>query len=149
MADHKDKDSILHLYNQILPKLAERIYQNLTEVFPLFDDFRLEKMADTWTKDKTNPTDKEISLENGNVAQIGLRLQLLGFHRAGADAFDLAKDLLFKLEHTSYTVGPSPDKTWLEKLYFEPWSSAELTDIASRWSEEVVDDLTQQLQQQG
>ncbi|MGV3539481.1 MAG: hypothetical protein ACO1OQ_06690 [Rufibacter sp.] len=149
MADTKDKDAILYLHNQVLPKLADRIYQNLQEVIAMFDDFRLEKVVDTWTKDRQNPSDKEISLENGNVAQIGLRLQLMGFHRAGEQAFDLAKDLVLKLEHTYYTVGPDRTTAWLEKRYYQPWTNQELEEMAQRWSEEVVEDLTQQLQQLG
>lgn len=149
MADIKDKDSVLHLYNKVLPELATRVYHNLTEVIPLFDDFRLEKVVDTWTKNRENTGGQEISLENGNVMQVGLRLQLLGFQRPGAPSFDLAKDLLFKLEHTYYTVGPDHDTDWLEKKFFQPWTSQELEETAQRWSEAVIDDITQQLSQMG
>ncbi|ALJ00534.1 hypothetical protein [Rufibacter tibetensis] len=142
----RDKESILQLYNKVLPKLAERIYQNLTEVTPLFDDFRLEKIVDTWTKDRNASTDKEISIENGNVQQLGLKLSLIGFQAAGAQTFDLSKDLLFSLDYSYYEVGPDKNSRWMEKPYFEEWTSKELDDIAVKWSEEVIDEITQKLQ---
>jgi len=147
MADIKDKDTVQHLYHHVLPKLAERAYAHLTEVIPLFHDFGLEKVVDTWTKDQSNPSEKPISLENGNVSQMGLRLQLLGFQRPGLPAFDVAKDLVLKLEHTSYAIGPDRTTTWLEKLYGQPWTPSELDEIAHRWSEEVIDAIAQQLPQ--
>ncbi|WP_192821028.1 hypothetical protein [Rufibacter sp. LB8] len=147
MADTKDKDSIKPLYDQLLPQLADKLYQQLTEVVPLFDDFSLERVADTWTKDRDNPSDKPISLENGNVAQIGLKLQLLGFQRAGVTSFDIAKDLVLKLEHTTYSVGPDKNTTWVEKRYFQPWTPQELDDVAERLASEVIDAITEQLRQ--
>ncbi|QHL86482.1 hypothetical protein GU926_03105 [Nibribacter ruber] len=146
MAETKDKDAIQQIYNKVLPKVAERIYQHLTEVVALFDDFRLEKVADYWTRDKDAASDKEISIENGNVAQVGLQLQLLGFQRPGVTAFDLQKDLVVKLDYTSYTVGPDRNTAWEEKPYFYDWSNQELEELAVRWSEAIIDDLIQQLQ---
>ncbi|GGK68497.1 hypothetical protein ACD591_17170 [Rufibacter glacialis] len=145
--DHKrDKEAVLHLYNKILPPLAEKIYQNLTEVTPLFDDFHLEKVVDTWTKDRNTTSEKEISLENGNVQQMGLRLRLNGFQAAGAQTFDLSKDLVFLLEYSTYTVGPDKNTRWLEKPYLESWTSKEMEETASRWCEEIIDEITQKLQ---
>ena len=142
----RDKESILHLYNKVLPKLAERIYQNLPEVTPLFDDFGLEKVVDTWTKDRNASSEKEISIDNGNVQQVGLKLRLTGFQAAGAQTFDLNKDLIFKLEYSSYEVGPDKNTRWLEKPYLENWTSKEMDEIADRWCEEIIDEITQKLQ---
>lgn len=147
MADTKDKDALLHLYQTILPKLAEQSYRNLTEVLPLFDDFRLEKVVDTWTRNQENPSEKEPSLENGNVAQMGLRLQLMGFQRSGIAAFDVVRDLVFKLEHSFYTVGTDGATAWLEKPYYQTWSPTELDEIAQRWCEDVMDAIARQLPQ--
>ncbi|MFC6998891.1 hypothetical protein [Rufibacter roseus] len=149
MSDTKDRDSLLHIHNQILPKLAEKVYQNLAEVIPMFDDFRLEKVVDTWTKDRQNPSQKELSLENGNVARMGLRLQLIGFQRPGISAFDVAKDLIFHLEHTTYSVGPDLHTKWQEKRYFQPWTNPELDQIAQQFAGEVIDDITNQLSTAG
>nr|WP_255478722.1 hypothetical protein [Rufibacter sp. XAAS-G3-1] len=126
--------------------MAERIYQNLTEVFPLFDDFNLEKMVDTWTKDPNASSDKEISIENGNVQQVGLRLQLNGFQRAGAQTFDLSKELVFRLAYSTYEVGPDKNTPWLEKAYLQAWPGQEIEEVAARWSEEVVEEITKRLE---
>ncbi|RNI30598.1 hypothetical protein [Rufibacter latericius] len=149
MQHTRDKEGILHLYNKILPQLAERIYQQLTPVFPMFDDFGLEKVVDTWTKDKHASSEKEISMENGNVQQMGLRLRLSGFQQAGGNTFDLSKDLVFRLEYSSYEVGPDKNSTWSEKAYLQAWSSQELEEIAERWSEEVIEEITKKVQDFG
>nr|WP_194362572.1 hypothetical protein [Rufibacter sediminis] len=132
-----------------MPQLAERIHQNLTEVFPLFDDYQLEKVADTWTKDPHSSSDKEISLENGNVQQLGLKLRLSGFQRAGTQTFDLNKDLVCVLEYTSYAVGPDKNTPWLEKAYLAPWTNQELEQIAERWSEDLIEEITMKVQTLG
>nr|WP_242693155.1 hypothetical protein [Sabulibacter ruber] len=136
----------MHLYNKILPQLAERIYGQLTDVTPLFDDFGLEKIVDTWSRDRNATSDKEISLENGNVPQMGLRLRLNGFQAGGMHTFDISKDLVFKLEYTFYEVGPDKDTKWLEKSYLEEWSAKELDETAERWTGEVIEEITQKVQ---
>ncbi|RDV12661.1 hypothetical protein DXT99_22295 [Pontibacter diazotrophicus] len=142
----RDKDAILHLYNKILPTLATRIHLNLTDITPLFNDFGLEKMVDIWTKASDADDDTPISIENGNVQYMGLKLRLEGFQRAGVPPFDVTKDLLFKLGHTTYEVGPGKNIVWLEKLYGEAWTESETADIAQRWCKDVIDEITQRLE---
>ncbi|AKQ45616.1 hypothetical protein TH63_08075 [Rufibacter radiotolerans] len=146
MAHPRDKEGLLHLYNKVLPPLAEKTFQHLQEVIPLFDDFKLEKVLDTWSKDKNASSEKEISLENGNVQQMGLRVQLTGFQKAGAQTFDVSKDLVFFLEYSSYIVGPDKNTAWLERFYLQPWSARELEEIAEKWTDEVIEEITHKLQ---
>ncbi|MFT2008384.1 hypothetical protein ACMA1I_06895 [Pontibacter sp. 13R65] len=141
----RDKQAVQQLYDKILPALAAQIHQNLEAVFPMFHDFHMERVVDTWSRGAADSTE-EVSIEKGNVQQLGLRLRLEGFQRAGAPAFDLAKDLLFKLHHSYYEVGPDKDKVWLEKQYDQPWQQTEYSEIAERWSEELIEALTQKLQ---
>ncbi|MFD2247160.1 hypothetical protein [Pontibacter ruber] len=142
----RDKQSIQQLYNAILPALAQHVHQNLAAVIPLFDNFNLERMVDTWTKDPAADSAVEISIENGNVQQLGLRIRLEGFQKAGAETFDITKDLVFKLDRSSYTVGPGKGDSWPEKEYFSRWDKAEYETLAERWSEELIDDITQRLE---
>ncbi|GHA80667.1 hypothetical protein [Pontibacter akesuensis] len=145
MQHTRDKDAILQLLNKVLPKLAERIHANLEPVLPLFDDYKLEKVTDTWTKDPHADDDTEISVENGNVQQVGLKLRLEGFQRAGADAFDIAKNLIFKLELYDYSVGTGKGNAWLEKQYYESWTDSEMDEVAVKWSEELIEEITQRV----
>ncbi len=145
MADTKNKESLLHLYNTVLTQLAQQIHGHLTEIIPLFDDYNLEKVVDTFTKDRENPSDIPLSLENGNVGQIGLRLQLLGFQQPGAPAFDVAKDLVLLLGHSTFTVGPDRNTVWLEKPYGQGWTKNEGEEIAQSWTAEVIDAISAQL----
>ncbi|WP_299757984.1 hypothetical protein [uncultured Pontibacter sp.] len=142
----RDKQSIQHLYNTVLPALAEQIHQNITPVLPLFDTFGLERVVDTWTKDPAADAATEVSIENGNVQQVGLRLRLEGFQKPGVETFDLAKDLIFKLEYNSYTVGPDKNTNWLEKFYLQRWDKSDYEEVAARWSEELIEELTQRLE---
>lgn len=141
----RDKQAIQQLYNNTLPELAQQIHQNLAAVIPLFNDFGLERIIDTWTKDPAASSAVEVSIENGNVQQVGLRLRLEGFQRAGAEAFDVTKDLLFRLERNFYTVGPDKNINWLEKEYLQRWDKSEYEQIAGKWSEELIDEITQRL----
>jgi hypothetical protein len=141
-----NKHTILQLYDNILPALSQHIHQNITPVIPLFHDFTLERLIDTWTKNPATDAGVETSIENGNVQQLGLRLRLEGFQRAGAEAFDIIKNLLFKLGHGSYIVGPDQNNNWLEKEYGQRWEQSEYKMIAERWSEELIDEITQRLE---
>lgn len=141
----RNKQAILHLYNTILPALAQYINQNIPPVTALFNDFNLERLIDTWTKDPADDM-AEVSVDNGNVQQLGLKLRLEGFTRAGAGAFDLNKDLLFKLDRNSYTIGPDKNTTWLEKEYLQRWETAEYETVASKWTEELIDAVTERIE---
>ncbi|TXK51576.1 hypothetical protein FVR03_03340 [Pontibacter qinzhouensis] len=145
----RDKQAIQQLYDKVLPVLAEQLHRNLEAIIPMFHDFHLERVLDTWTKGTAADTTEEISLEKGNVQQLGLRLRLEGFQRAGVPAFDLAKDLLFKLHIDFYEVGPDKTKTWLEKQYPQVWTKNEYETIATRWTDELIETLTEKLQSLG
>ena len=142
----KDKVALRNLYESILPELAQHIHRHLADVIPLFHDFKLEKLVDTWTREPGSDATTEISLDKGNVNQMGLRLRLEGFQRVGADNFDLTKDLLFRLDLTFYTIGPNQDNVWLEKEYLQKWFEADYELVAEKWTEQLIDDLTQRLE---
>ncbi|MDX5419059.1 MAG: hypothetical protein LPK09_07570 [Hymenobacteraceae bacterium] len=142
----RDKLALQQLYDTVLPELAKHIHQHLADVIALFHDFRLERLIDTWTRETGSDAKTEISIENGNVQQMGLRLRLEGFERVGAENFDLTKDLLFRLERNFYTVGPDKENYWLEKDYLQRWDNAEYELVAEKWIEQLIDDLTQKLE---
>lgn len=143
----RSKQTIQQLLEQIIPTLAQHIHTGLEDVVPLFQDYKLETVIDTRTR---NPhTDEDVSLEQGNLRLIGLRLRLESFTRAGANTFDLTKNLIFTLSPDSYTVGPAPETEWLAKDYGQSWSSEEYTATATRWNDELVEELTRKLQELG
>jgi hypothetical protein len=142
----RDKKALQQLYNTVLPELAKHIHQHLADVIALFHDFRLERLVDTWTREPGSDASGEISIDKGNVQQIGLRLRLEGFQRVGADNFDLNKDLLFRLERNFYTVGPDKENIWIEKDYLQNWENSEHEEVAEKWTEQLIDDLTQRLE---
>lgn len=142
----RDKAAIQHLYNNILPNLASRMHGNLTEITPLFHDFLLERVVDVWTKSADAGDDTPISIENGNVQQMGLKLRLEGFQGAGAPPFDVTKDLVFLLGHSTYEVGPDKNTVWVEKLYYEKWTETETAEVAQRWCDDLIDEITQRLE---
>ncbi|NDK55280.1 hypothetical protein [Pontibacter fetidus] len=141
----RDKKAIQQLYNDILPALGQHIHEALEPVLALFENFTLERLLDTWTKDPTD-NEKEVSLDNGNIQNLGLKLRLEGFNQGSVAPFDMTKDLLFKLEHDSYTVGPNKNTTWMEKAYLQRWSVPEFESIAGKWTDELVDEITEKLQ---
>ncbi|HEY4651717.1 MAG TPA: hypothetical protein VIG72_09890 [Pontibacter sp.] len=140
----RDKQAIQQLYNDILPALGQAVHQNLAPVLQLFENFTLERQLDTWTKDPANP-EKEVSIENGNVQQLGLKLRLEGFNKPGTEPFDLTKDLLFRLHFNYYSVGPDKEIIWLERDYLQRWQTQELQTIAGQFCDAVIDSLTEKL----
>ncbi|MBC5992603.1 hypothetical protein [Pontibacter cellulosilyticus] len=141
----RSKKTILHLYDSILPELAKHINENIAPVTALFHDFGLERIIDTWTKDPAGDATEVISIDNGNIQQMGLKVNLEGFQRTGMDAFDMKKNLLFTLDRNSYTVGPDKNTTWLEKDYLERWNNDEYEIVASKWAEELIDAVTERI----
>ena len=143
----RDKEALLHLYNKILPPLAERMHAQLSGIIPLFHDFQLERVINTWTKDPDAGRAVPISLEQGNIQQMGLRLRLEGFQHAGVPSFDLSKELVFSLYRSWYEVGPDQQTIWLEKSYLQPWTEEEGKGIADSWCAVLIDEITKQLEQ--
>ncbi|WP_114783992.1 hypothetical protein [Botryobacter ruber] len=142
----RDKQTILQLYDKILPSLAGRINSDIAGVIPMFHNYGLERQVNTWSGATAAGAAEEVSIEKGNVQQLGLKLRLEGFDRAGIPPFDVYKELVFRLEQDHYLVGPNNDTTWLEKQYGQDWSKNEYDDIATRWSGELVDEITKQLE---
>ena len=140
----RDKKAIQQLYNDVLSELGQHIHKNIAPVIPLFENFVLERLLDTWTKDPSD-LEKEVSIENGNVQNIGLRLRLEGFNKPGAEPFDITKDMLLKLEHDSYTIGPDKNNIWLEKEYLQRWTPSEYDRVAGKWSDELIEEITEKL----
>ena len=92
MQNARSKDTILKLYNNLLPALARHIHQEISPITALFHDFNLERVVDTWTKDPEVYYQEAISIENGNIEYLGLQLQLEGFLKPGVPSFDLYKE---------------------------------------------------------
>lgn len=141
----KDKESVLWLFDKVLTDLAARITKGLEEIAPLFDAFWLTKRINSTSKPGYTAEELEAILQRENVYLLGLSLRLEGFKKAGTKAFSLSKDLDFTLEAYKYEVGTERDKVWIERLYHQEWAEGELQDLAERWCEEVVEDVTQRL----
>jgi hypothetical protein len=147
LAHTRNKESILQLYDNLLPALASRIHAEIAPVTALFNDFHLERIVDTWTKDPEVYYYEAISIENGNVPYLGLRLRLEGFLKPGVPAFDVEKELVLKLEKESYGLGPDKHTIWLEMPYGQRWTEAAQAEVAERWCAALIEDLTRQLEQ--
>lgn len=146
MSNTRNKESILKLYNHLLPALAGRIHQEIMPITGLFNDFKLERVVDTWSRDPEVYYPEPISIENGNIEYLGLQLQLEGFLKPGVVPFDLYKELLLKLAPTRYGLGAGKNDIWVEKTYDQSWTAAELQAITDRWCGELIENLTQRLE---
>jgi hypothetical protein len=142
----RNKQTILKLYDNLLPALAKHINQELSPVIPLFNDYNLERVVDTWTKDPQVYYPEALSIENGNIEYLGLQLRLEGFLQPGIPPFDLYKEVLLKLDRAQYGLGEGRNSIWVEKTYEETWTEAELKQVAERWCAGLIEDLTQRLQ---
>ncbi|GGG18835.1 MULTISPECIES: PDDEXK nuclease domain-containing protein [Pontibacter] len=142
----KDRESVVSLFEKVLPELATRITKGLKEVTPLFSDFWLMKSINHTSKVNYTKEELEEILQRENVHQIGLAIRLEGFKKAGTKVFGLSKDLVFTLEAYKYEVGADRHHAWLEKLYHQDWTDEDLQNLSDRWCEEVVEHITQRLE---
>ncbi|WP_066837158.1 PDDEXK nuclease domain-containing protein [Rufibacter ruber] len=137
----KDKESILWIFGELLPRLEALISKSLGEVIPLFKDFWLTRRVNSTSKADYTIGDLEETLGRENVNLIGLNIRLEGFKKGGTKAFSIYKDLNFALYTYKYAVGPSQDEIWEERLYHQEWTEIELQKLAAKWCEQVVGDL--------
>lgn len=142
----RNKETLQQLYDNVLPALAARIHEHLAPIIPMFDDFRLERLVDTWTKEPDITPGTEVSIDQGNVQRMGLRLLLQGFHRSGVTPFDISRDLVLELEPYSYAVKADKHSSWLTKSYRHNWTATELEEVAERWCGQLIELITERLQ---
>lgn len=141
----RNKQSILRLYNDFLPALAGLIHEEISPLIPLFQDFNLEKVVDTWTREPGIYYPDPLSIENGNIEYLGLQLRLEGYHRPGVPPFDLYKELVLKLGPAGYGLGGSKNEIWTEKAYDQAWTKTELAEISEKWCGELLEEMTRRL----
>lgn len=145
MQNVRNKQSILRLYNDLLPALAGLLHEEISPLIPLFHDFNLEKVVDTWTREPGIYYPDPISIENGNIEYLGLQLRLEGYHRPGVPPFDLYKELVVKLGSATYGLGGAKNDIWVEKAYDQSWTREEMEGITEKWCGELLEEMTRRL----
>lgn len=143
----REKDDIRYLFNELMPQLEEAIQKNLQAVASEFTKVVVGKKINSTSSPSFTEADLEKELQSGNVTQLGFTLRMEGFKRAGTNTFGIWKDLSIDLQQFKYGVGTEPHKPWLEKMYHQQWTKQEIQELAERWCEEVIDDITERVSQ--
>lgn len=142
----RDKDDVRYLYNDVLPQIEEQIKKNLQLVIPEFTSTEISKRINHTSSPFYTSADLEKHLEKENVQQLGVTLRMEGFKRAGVNAFDIWKELHIDLQQFKYGIGKQQHKPWIEKLYHQKWTNEEIQELVDRWCEELIDEITERME---
>ena len=89
----------------------------------------------------------EAQLQAGeDMWMLGFEYELEGFKKAGTKAFNVYCPLEIRFDKFKYSIGPGQGKIWEERLYHKLHNSEELEQIADRFVEMVVEDISQRIE---
>lgn len=142
----RDKDDIRYFFNELMPQLEQEIESNLQSITPEFTKVEFGRRINGTVGPYFISIDLEAQMQSENITQLGLSLRMEGFKKGGISTFGIWKDLLIELHQFKYSIGIEPHKSWLEKLYHQKWTKKDIQELANRWCDEVVDEITEKLE---
>jgi len=138
------------MFTELVLPLKQSINEALQkDVIPLFESFNFF----IWTDSQGHQTDEDAASHLQNSLQfrchkMKIEVQLHGFKKAGIQAFDINKRLLIQLDNYSYKCEiEGVAGILLEKLYHQIPSDAEISKLAEVFSEWIVEDINQRIEQ--
>jgi hypothetical protein len=81
------------------------------------------------------------------IGDISLQIQLMGFKKAGVEAFPVFDDVYIDLQEYYYSIGAdrNPGNKWMKQLYHQPVTQKELNQISEKFCESIYDNINRQL----
>jgi hypothetical protein len=126
--------------------LIEAIKKNLAEIALEFTNVQYSTRINNTTSPYFISVDFERAIIiDEHVHTLGLSLLMEGFKKAGVNTFSVWKELYINLQQFKYGVGKEQHQPWIEKLYHQNWTEDEISELAERWCEEVIEDITQRI----
>lgn len=135
------------LFTYTLVNLKNKLNQILPEVNKMFLETWIAPMCNGNLYDKMDEhhIQGEFALESesNSIKSIGLCATFNGFKSVGANAFVSSYQLSFSFDNFKYWVGPVNPliEIWIEKRYDEPWTDLELTELAERWVDWMINHI--------
>lgn len=142
----KDRESIIELFSQTLPKLIERLEARLESIIKEFDSRVISRILND-QHNFTTDVDLEAKLLKEGVHKVGIHVQLQGFIKAGTKTFNIWKELKFELHPYFYHIKTytNQDIILVERLYDQQWTEFDLDELAEGFAEIIADDVEQNI----
>jgi predicted nuclease of restriction endonuclease-like (RecB) superfamily len=138
------------IFKEFVLSLKQRIIELLQkEVIPLFESFDCLIFTDSQGHHSEQSATEYLVNSLGNRCNtFKIEIALHGFTKAGTKAFDIFKWISVQMGNYSYTceIGGVAGK-FLEKLYHQIPNDAEISKLAEVFSEWIVEDINQRLEQ--
>jgi predicted nuclease of restriction endonuclease-like (RecB) superfamily len=141
----KDNNDVWYIFKDVVPQLEEEIKRNLKPIVGDFTKVELSRRINNLSSAYLMGIDLEKHLQNDNVNLIGLSLRMEGFKRGGVDSFGVWKELFIEFHQFKYGIGNEQYRPWIEKLYHQKWTKEEIQELAEKWCEEIIDDITEKV----
>lgn len=143
----RDREALDYIFNEVLWGIKEKTERLLHEEILLFKDARIDRSINGSTYYNATNADLEAKLLKENVHQLGLNINLDGFKKAGTKTFGVYVTLTINLNKYMYTVSENREPNWFEKLYHEKWEEDELQQVAEKWCELILDEMSKRINQ--
>lgn len=145
----KTTSDIIKLFDQTLPELQLRIEKILAEVIKLFKSNFISRVINEDNNFLTHIDLQPRITTDTKVYNLGLHIELRGLIKAGINTFNVLKDLKFELYQTYYRVKVyhRAEIILKEKLYHQHWTDQELDELAEKFSEIIIDDIKESVEQ--
>lgn len=148
--EKRNPENTTRIFNKIILPLKKSIAQTLQkEIANWFEETEIM----IWTDNQGHYKDIEAKehLKNqfkGNCGEFRIEVRTKGFKPVGTKAFSCWKDINVHLTEYKYTIGfdRNGQNAFIEKLYHQLPTKAELDGIVEKFNEAIIDDITQQLE---
>ncbi|MEO5644390.1 MAG: PDDEXK nuclease domain-containing protein [Bacteroidia bacterium] len=146
--EKKSDEKTIEIFHLVLLRLYHEISDELRkEIIPFFDHFQSTIRIGNHSN-KTIDGALEYLLKYPNEFDIGLEFSFLGFKRAGINTFNCNAQIRVYLHQFKYSISKSRNANGdlFEKLYHELPSDEEFSSIVNVLKEEILDDITRQIE---
>lgn len=134
------------LFNETLYQLRKKVTLLLEPVGNLFKD-AIVAYTINGSSSYLGSADLEADLLTGkNIYEIGLFIELNGFKKGGLKSFNRFFNLKFILEKYKYQIGPDREHIWEEYLYDKVWLDDDFRQLAEKWVESIVDEVSKSIE---
>ncbi len=144
----RNHSTCINLLHKVILPLKAGINSSLPEIS---NEFAMTEIM-IWIDSHGHKTETEAIEYLNDIIEFGeirIEARLNGFKAVGTKAFNIIKELCITANQYNYQIGLSrhnQQKPLFEKLYHEVLSSQEQIDLLEKFIEELVDEITKQVE---
>lgn len=138
----KNRKIYIKLYDEFFLPLTQYVKQKCEEFREQFHQFTYHYSLNNGTKAiNEGPLEEQWSEENSNLFNFTFSMSLRGFKKGGLDAFDVYQNIEAYLDQYRYTIGPSREKKFAEKLYHQFPDQTEREELGDMFFDMLIEQI--------